>query len=243
MLKNHRNAIVAPLVGILLCFKNKDIRRLALWPWFVGTLSYITTVTTAYYSFPIIYEYFDIDRSGHFISLANWGIWALTAFSLLLTTLVVSLVLVLVLSGFFQTSIAIKVLELNGVEVPPESGLASEATRTVFNELLKLLWILPLGLLIFIFGLIPILTPVALTLGAWILSYQFVDIVLDSLKISARKRLSFSIKHFLKLTIFGFILAICWAIPFLGVILMPCATAAAAWLLTKNDLLKDLTGV
>lgn len=241
MLKNHRNALIAPFVGIALCFKNKELRRLATWPWLIGTLSYIATVTTAYYAFPYIYEYLDIDSTGRFTSLANWGIWLLTSFTLLLLTLVVSLILVLLLSGFFQTSIAIKVLELKGVEVPPEASIASEATRTVFNEALKLLWVVPLALLIFIFGLIPFLTPIALTLGAWILSYQFVDIVLDSLKLSATKRFRFSIKHSLKLILFGFILAFCWAVPFLGIILMPCATAATAWLLAESNLLEGIS--
>jgi uncharacterized protein involved in cysteine biosynthesis len=227
--------------GLRFCFTVSTVRSLALWPWFLGLVTYVASVVTAYYCHSLILQSMIEAPQGFWGSALYSAAWVLVAFFLLVGTLIVSVVVVLILTSVFQTAIAARVLLHLGRQVPEETpglkGIVKEAARSVAVESLKLLWLLPLFLLLFLVGLIPIFTPFAIILAAWLLAFQFVDITLDIYRISSGGRFRFCLRHALPLTCFGLTLTVFWAIPLLGWVLPPAASAAAAWLLSETNLL------
>jgi uncharacterized protein involved in cysteine biosynthesis len=88
--------------------------------------------------------------------------------------------------------------------------------------------------LIVIVGFIPILAPLALILGAWLLAYQFIDVVLDVFRISLSKRIKFALQNWLPVTLFGTTLIIVCSIPFVAILIPPVAVAGSAWLIGET---------
>ncbi|MCB0359777.1 MAG: EI24 domain-containing protein, partial [Bdellovibrionales bacterium] len=163
--------------------------------------------------------------------------WIAGALFLLMISMILSLIFVLIFSGINQSAIAERILADRGLLVVAHGGavkdVVKEASRSVCTEIVKLLWLLPLGLLCVVIGLVPILSPFALLLAAWLLAYEFVDIALDVLRLSVRARLRFALQKAPLLIAFGLTLSVCWAVPFLGIALAPVAAAAAAWLIAE----------
>ena len=153
-----------------------------------------------------------------------------------------TVIVVMTIAVVSQTSIAVAALQLFGHDAPQEqpsgaAGLAKEAVRTISVEMLKLVWLVPLFIVLLIAGLIPFLAPLALLLGSWLLAYQFVDLILDIYKLTAWQRMRFALNHFLLLSCFGLVLMLIWALPLAGVLLVPAAHAGAVWLLNESGLL------
>lgn len=235
------NSLLAIIQGFKLCFTRKEIRRLAFWPWLVGFVCYGSAVVGAFYTHGPILAWVVGTPEGFWMTIVYYLAWVLVAMLLLVASMLVTIVFVMIFTSVFQNAIATRVLRDAGIAVPEEttgvSGVAKETARTLVVESAKLLWLLPLGALVFLVGFIPILAPVALFAAAWLLAYQFVDVVLDVLKVGAWKRLLFAVRHGLTMVLFGLTLSLCWAVPFLGFLLPPIAVAGAAWLLEKNKLL------
>lgn len=124
-------------------------------------------------------------------------------------------------------------------DTPGLKGIAHEAGRTITVESLKLLWLIPLFIILFILGLVPLLTPFAVLLASWLLAFQFVDITLDIFRLKSSERLRFCIKYALPITLYGLSLTVLWAIPFVGWVLPPAACAGAAWLLSSMGLIPE----
>lgn len=243
--------IRALLQGFRICFSHKEIFRLCLWPWTLGAICSLLSVLVAIPAHANLLQWLVGEPTGLWTQLLYYIAWLLVALSLLLCSMLLSLLIVFAMSAAFQTAIATHVLKLQGVAVASEpsnaAALFKETVRNITSELLKLLWILPLGICVLILGFIPILLPLALVIGAWLLAYQFVDVPLDVLKMSVSKRLGFALRHSLQLVLFGFTLGVFWAVPLLGLLLPPVAVAGATWLLAENKLIErnqsELEGV
>jgi CysZ protein len=238
-------AFSAIIHGLRFCFFEPAVRSLAVWPWLVGVFASIASLTAAYYAHDPLLRHFISAPDGWWTWILYILAWLLTALLLLLASMILSMSAVFVFAGIFQTAIATAVLsrlqvlpaanEENGV-----TALLRETRRTVRAELGKLLWILPLTLLLLVAGLIPPLTPFALLLGAWLLAYQFVDTVLDIFQLPAAERLRFAKRNASSLICFGLSLSVLWAVPFVGLLLAPAASAGAAWLVAEPGLLKQI---
>jgi uncharacterized protein involved in cysteine biosynthesis len=241
---NIIKSVYAILQGLLICLTRPKVRKLAMWPWLVGMFCYSASIYLAYlYHGDILARM--VDSPDGWLSYLIYGLaWVAVTSILAVGTLFITMVLVLILTSAFQTAIASAVLRELNEEIPEEeqgfSALLRETKRTAFVEIAKLFWLIPLFILLFIVGFIPILTPVAFLLGSWLLAYQFVDIVLDIYKLKSGKRLSFAIKNAVPVTVFGASLSLCWAIPLVGILLPPAAVAGAAWLMSDTALLKSL---
>ncbi len=238
------NVLKSLIEGFRLCLFNREIRRLSYWPWLIATFVYPFVVYGAVSAYLPLLAWLGGSGAGWMGWLQYYGIAILLVPSLLMVSLFVSLILVLICSSVFQTSIATVVLKSKGIPVP-EAGSGVNATlsevwRTLRTESLKLLWLLPLGVLSFLFCLIPPLAPLSLLLGAWLISYQFIDIALDALRLPASRRFRFSLSHSFHLVAFGIPLVCLWAVPFLGLLLAPVACAAAAHMLSTSKLLGTL---
>ncbi len=240
---NALKAFFAIFKGFGFCFSQKQIRRLALWPWLIGAIVYIAAAIGASYAHGSLLSLVVSEPSG-FLSYIYYGLaWILVSSLLLVGTLLITVILVMVFTGVFQTAIAVETLKHIGASVPAEqSGVAAtvkEAGRTIFTESAKLFWLVPLICFTFILGLIPFLTPVALVLGGWLLAYQFIDVVLDVYRMKTRARIGFAAKHAILMVCFGLGLAACSIIPFVGLLIPPVATAGAAWFLHETGLLEQ----
>ena len=243
-MSKYWQAIYAIIKGLGLCLGDKKVRRLAMIPWGFGAVCYIGSVYAAYRTHPILLKWAVGEPSGFWMWLLYGLAWLLFGVLLLVATLLISMTLVIVFTSVFQTDITIAVLQSLGRSMPEMPGgvrgALSESSRAVAVEAAKLLWLVPLMGLLLIVGLIPLLTPFALALGAWLLAYQFVDIVLDVYRLTARGRFRFAKENTLLLIFFGGSLSAFWAVPLLGILLPPAAVAGAAWLLSETNLLDTL---
>ncbi len=241
---NIIKSVYAILQGLLICLTRPQVRKLAMVPWLVGVFCYMGSVYLAYvYHADILAQM--VDSPDAWYSYILYGLaWIAVTAILAVATLFVTMMMVLILTSAFQTAIATAVLrELNEETPEEEQGFAAlmrETRRTIFVEIAKLFWLVPLFIILFFVGFVPLLTPIAFLLGSWLLAYQFVDIVLDVYKLKSGKRLGFAMKNAVPVTVFGASLSLCWTIPFLGFLLPPAAVAGAAWLMSDTALLKTL---
>ncbi len=242
-MKNSVRAFFAIYKGLQICFSKPKVRRLAMIPWLLGAVCYFASIYGAYYAHPILLDWAVGSPDGIWKTILFWLAFVFFGLVLLVATLLVTMTLVIVFTSVFQTGIVQQVLLDLGRPLPEEEagvkGIVKETGRTVVVEMAKLIWLLPLMIIVLIVGFIPLLTPFALILGAWLLAYQFVDIVLDVYRVTSRERFRFAKKHAVSLIAFGLSLSACWAIPFFGILLPPAAVAGAAWLLSESGLLAE----
>ena len=238
---NFLRPFTALLHGIRLCLFNPSVRKHAKWPVLVGTFTYPAALYGAYQSHATVLGWLVSSPEGVWKTVLYWLAWLLTAALLFVGSFIVTVCLVMVFTSVFQSAIAQAVIKEHNPDAHfPDNSLIGEAARTILVESTKLIWLLPLIVLVFFVGFIPLFAPVALILGAWLLAYQFVDVVLDLFHVSARKRFRFGRIYFRSLVMFGLALTLCWAIPFLGIFLAPAATAGAAWLLSEEPYLESI---
>ena len=238
---NINRALAAFFKGISLCFFEPRVRRLAILPWALGCVSYPLAITAAYYSHgPLLAALID-SPSGILSTILYVLAWIGIALLLAVASVLVSVVLVLIGSAAFQSMIVEEVIaSIHPSERETSSGtlqlsvIFRDSLRAIGTELIKLLWLVPLIITAFVLGLIPWLVPFAFALGAWLIAYQFVDIVLDVATLSARQRFTFARRHWLAMIAFGAVVTAFFLIPLAGILLAPIATAGAAWLLAEE---------
>lgn len=227
--------------GFQICFFNSQVRRLAVWPWLLGAISYLGSLYGAYMFHPRFMSWLGAVPDGFFQYLKYGFLWIAVTLTLIMVAIAFSVVLVLIFTSAFQSAIARATLVAHGVSIDvSELGTLAEASRTIFTESKKLIILIPLMVLLFVSGLIPFFAPIALLCGACLLAYQFVDVVLDIFHLAIRQRLRFACANWLHLVCFGLVLGLFWAIPFLGILLSPLATAGAAWFLSEPKFLNQI---
>lgn len=224
----------AIIEGIRLCVGEKEIRRFAVRPWIIGLLAYAVSLIGALYAHAgLVFRLAGV-ADGFWGSILYALVWVLAAALLIITATIITFVLVMVLGGIYQTSIAEHVLARMGAkEAPAGTTYASagkEFVRSVAVESLKLLWILPLMFLVFILGFIPPLLPLAIIAAAWLLAYQSVDFALDVLKFPVWRRVRYAAGHAAPLAIFGLGLMALALLPLAIIFLPPVGAAGGAWL-------------
>lgn len=227
--------------GLRLCLFRSDVRRLSLWPWLIGAVSYCGTLYAAYRLHGWVVSLLVSDPTGVWSWIVYVVAWIAATLLLLGGSFVLSIVLVAVLAGAFQSAVAAAVLRQAALPPPEDaSSMLGETSRTIAVELRKMLFILPLMCVALIIGFIPIFVPLAFALTACLLAYQFVDVVLDLFRLPVRERLRFARANALTLFAYGATLTVFWAIPFLGLLLAPAAVAGAAWLLAQEPYRRTL---
>ena len=243
-LRSLQKAFFAIFSGFQLCLGNAQIRKLALWPWIIGVVSAVIALPVSFSYHSRLVAALTPAWGGIFHWLLAALAWIAASIGLVLASLLLSVLSVMIFSSFFQTAIATTVLRDRGVPLPkPAEGLmenTQEAVRSLRVQAIKLLWLTPLLILVFLVGLFPLFFPLALLAAAWILALQFVDVVLDLYQLSARERLGFCLKNKGVLCAFGLSLTLLGLIPVLGLFLPPFATAAAAALLADLGLLSSI---
>ncbi len=236
-------SITAIIHGFILCFSNKELRKLAIRPWLIGVVCYFLSLVGAYYSHGPLLSLFVETAEGFFGTIIYYGAWVFVALLLLIASMVISLTAVMILGGPFQTALAIAVFKLQNKKIPEEEegvkATVKEVSRTIATESTKLLWLLPLFVIVAIIGFIPFLMPFAVVVASWLLAFQFIDVPLDVLKLPTRQRIGFAARHLTTVICFGLTLSACWAVPFLGLFLPPVAVVGATWLIAESDAMKE----
>lgn len=238
-------AFRAILDGAALCCSDKLCRRYALLPILSATVAYVLFL-------PIAFSFQSdlIESLLQFVpkaieSVAYPLLWLVTALSLLGVVLLVVMIVSAILSGYFQTLLAARVLFLFGYTIPDDDtsalGILSEVKRCVAVEMKKLFWIIPLSFIAFMLSMIPMLAPISFPIGAWVISYQYFDYPLEALKLPSGARRKLFWRWAPALTVFGMTLVFCAAVPFAMILIPPFAAAGVARLSAKGGWMREVS--
>lgn len=177
--------------------------------------------------------------------LPQWLTWL---YWVLMPLLVLSLMLAL--AYFFSTFLMIlmapingflseKVDRLQGAQLPPES-LWAMSKRTFSREFVKLGYLLPRYLLLFVLGFVPVVNLVVpflwLLVTSWVMALQYIDYSFDNRQMAfAHTKVAL---HQDRLTVLGFgaIVALLFTIPIVNWFVMPAAIIGATLMNKPNDL-------
>ena len=135
-----RNCITAIIDGFKLCLFQANIRKLAIKPWLIGVVCYFLSLYVAYHTHGTVVSWLISDPSSWWTNILFYLVWFIAALILVIVSLIASVAIILVLSGFFQSSIALEVLKSYEIKIPEEDesikGLAKEAGRSILlNQL------------------------------------------------------------------------------------------------------------
>jgi CysZ protein len=114
------------------------------------------------------------------------------------------------------------------------SRIGSRLLSTVFNEVKKISFILTVTIIAFLLGFIPILTPVAMVLSAYLMSASFLDYSWSRHKISFAGCLNHLKSGFLVYAISGFLFLFLISIPVFNVFVIPLAVIYFTILFTQK---------
>jgi len=224
--------IIAPFKGFQLCLFDSEVRKASTLPWIVGGVIAGLTSGILIFAFPKITAYM-LANLGQSISIGSQVLsWLISAVVSILFTALTTMIVVLVLCSYYHYRIAQIVLTKRGYTLKELTAL-KEIGRSSTTEILKLLWLIPLYIIVFIIGLIPIFTPLAFIGWGILAAYQFLDYPLDTLHFGAFGRLGFVFKHFFSAMLFGLTLVLLSAIPFVIFFITPAAVAGASWLIAE----------
>lgn len=172
------------------------------------------------------------------LGFIEWILWPLIGITVSLLTGYLFTAVALLIASPFNSLLAEKAEELaTGREVAGLEGLGAallEVPRAILREIAKLLYYVPMALLVLILSFIPGVNAVApalwFLLGAWMMSIQFVDYPVDNhrgsfadVKEAVRTRRLSSMG-------FGGFVALCTGIPVVNFFVVPAAVVGATLL-------------
>ena len=228
------NPIIAPFKGFQLCLFDPEVRKASMLPWLVGGLISILTSGLLLFLFPKIVAFILLHLSLSVSIFSQIISWIVSIFVSILIAALVTMIVVLVLCSYYHFKIAQIVLTKRGYTLKELTAI-KEIGRSSVTEILKLLWLIPLYIVIFIIGLIPIFTPLAFIGWGILAGYQFLDYPLDTLHFGAFGRLGFVLKHLFSAMLFGTTLVLLSGVPFLIFFITPAAVAGASWLIAEMN--------
>ena len=222
--------------GVRLCVGDPAVRRSALRPWLIGIVCALAAIAGVFYGHGYVVGRIVSPPSSILTGALYVAVWLVAALSLTALAIGASLMIVMALSGIYQTQIAEHVLRRFGAvqESAPGSGIR-QAMRTISIELTKLLWMVPVFVALFLLGLIPLLWPIVLPLTAWFIAYQAIDFALDVLGMGVLERLGYAVRHSGSVVLYGLGLVVVGLIPFAIIVLPPIAVAGGAYLVAELE--------
>ena len=173
-----------------------------------------------------------LGRIPGWLGFIEWILWPLIVLTVGLISGYLFTTVALIIASPFNSLLAEKAEELiTGSEVSALEGVGAalmSIPRSVLRELAKLVYYVPMALLVLLLSLIPGVGALAwLLLGAWMMSIQFVDYPMDNhqlgfaeVKAAVRSRRLSSLG-------FGGLVALCTGIPLLNFFVVPAAVVGA----------------
>lgn len=232
--------IFAPFKGLQLCLFDPEVRRASILPWSAGAVVALLTSGLLIMFFPKLSALMLSNISNSVSFGTEWLSWIASTLVSILAGALLTMTVVLVLCSYYHYRIAQIVLTKRGYELKELTAI-KEIGRSSITEILKLLWLIPLYTIIFLFGLIPIFTPFAFIGWGVLAAYQFLDYPLDTLHLGAFSRLGFIFKHFFSAALFGVTLVTLSSVPFVIFFITPVAVAGASWLIAEMGWLDQNT--
>jgi CysZ protein len=173
-----------------------------------------------------------LSRIPEWLGFIEWILWPLIVLTVGLISGYLFTTVALIISSPFNALLAEKAEELiTGREVAAVEGLGAALMmipRSILRELAKLLYYLPMALLVLLLSLIPGVGAAAwLLLGAWMMSIQFVDYPMDNHQLSFAQVKDAVRSRRLSSLGFGGLVALCTGIPLLNFFVVPAAVVGA----------------
>ena len=229
-------ATVAPIYGIWICLTNRKLRKLCVKPWIIGVCCQIVTIPGAFYLYRFLLNLMSLPTETT-LQIAWFGFVSIFLFlGSMCCSLFIAIALTMILAGIYQTKIAeIALIQFGApIKANQEAPSLRLTLRYAWEELARLLWLVPFSLFMLLFAFVPILAPVLILLSSWLIAFQFADIVLDACKYTSKQRLSWATSKFLPMSLFGLSATVLIAIPILGFFVAPFVTAGMAYFVASN---------
>ena len=173
------------------------------------------------------------------LDFITWILWPLIGITVSLVTGYLFTAVALIIASPFNALLAEKAEELiTGQPVDSLEGLGAALLampRGIFRELAKLLYYVPMAILVVVVSIIPgignAVAPVLwLLLGAWMMSIQFVDYPMDNHQLSFADVKEAVRSRRLSSMGFGGLVALCTGIPVVNFFVVPAAVVGATLL-------------
>ncbi len=169
------------------------------------------------------------------LGFIQWILWPLIGLTLSLVTGYAFTAVALIIASPFNALLAEKAEELiTGRPVESLEGLGGALLaipRGILRELLKLLYYVPMLLLVLVLSFVPLLNAASpflwLLLGAWMMSIQFLDYPMDNHQLSFADVKEAARMRRLSSLGFGGAVALCTGIPILNFFVIPSAVVGA----------------
>lgn len=177
-------------------------------------------------------------RLPEWLDFLQWIIWPLLVLTAGLIGGYLSTSVALLISSPFNGLLAEKAEELiTGRPVEALEGLGAAlmmVPRGILRELLKLLYYVPMALVVLVLSLLPGINALApalwFLLGAWMMSIQFVDYPMDNHRLSFADVKAAVRSRRLSSMSFGGMVALCAGIPVVNFFVVPAAVVGATLL-------------
>lgn len=181
-------------------------------------------------------------RVPEWLSFIQWILWPLIVVTVSLIAGYLFTSVALIIASPFNALLAEKAEELiTGQPVASLEGLGAALIaipRSVWRELVKLLYYIPMAIFVLLLSFIPGVGAAAwLLLGAWMMSIQFVDYPMDNHQYSFREVKEAVQSRRLSSLGFGGMVALCTGIPLVNFFVVPAAVVGATllWCEELND--------
>ena len=174
-------------------------------------------------------------RIPDWLSFLNWIIWPLVGITLAIITGYLFTAVAILIASPFNALLAEKAEELiTGQPVDALEGIGAAIAsfpRAIWREVVKLLYYLPLVLVVLVLSFIPPFTAVApflwFLLGAWMMAVQYVDYPMDNHMLEFRDVKEVLRERRLSSLGFGGLVALVSGIPLINFFVVPAAVCGA----------------
>ncbi|EED33903.1 CysZ protein [gamma proteobacterium NOR5-3] len=176
------------------------------------------------------------------LSFLEWILWPIIGLTVALVTGYLFTAVALLIASPFNALLAEKAEELiTGQPVQGLEGLGAAlmgVPRGIFREIAKLIYYIPMALMVLIISFIPAVNAVApllwLLLGAWMMSLQFVDYPMDNHRASFKDvRIAVADRRLSSLGFGGMVAALA-SVPFVNFFVVPAAVVGATILYVEE---------
>lgn len=172
------------------------------------------------------------------LGFLEWILWPLLILLFALLTGYLFTAMALLIASPFNSLLAEKAEELaTGAPVAGLEGLWQallSVPHSIWREVQKLLYYLPMALLVLILTFIPPISALSpflwFLLGAWMMSLQFIDYPMDNHRLSFAKVREAAASRRLSSLGFGGLVALCAGIPVVNFFVVPAAVVGATLL-------------
>lgn len=231
-----------PFTGLKLLFSNRTLFLYSLVPILLSTALYVLMAILVYNYYGDLLSLVVKDPDTILRKILYWFVFVFfmiftLGFFIFSFTVVGSIIL-----APFSTLIARKVYHIKtDLILPDKKGFIKQNLASFGLELKKMVLVFIPILLFYVIGFfVPVLALVALILGSWAVTYQYMDYIMEEKNLTLGDRVKLLLRHPVNSFMFGFIASFMVSVPILGLICIPSSVAGATVLFTEYEQLPPL---